>query len=92
MRATTYAATHGNARIGERDDIVDGLTHEINDSMPVYASFASDHTSHTTLWGGVDPLVPACKAAMLRGPPRGSWASAACSPFAPDHVRVLQSL
>ena len=32
------------------NDIVDGLTHEINDSMPVYAPFARDHTSHTTLW------------------------------------------
>ena len=27
------------------NDIVDGLTHEINDSMPVYAPFARDHTS-----------------------------------------------
>ena len=34
------------------NDIVDGLTHEINDLMPVYASFARDHTSHTTLWHG----------------------------------------
>ena len=34
------------------NDIVDGLTHEINDLMPVYASFACDHTSHTTLWHG----------------------------------------
>ena len=32
------------------NDIVDGLTHEINDLMPVYASFARDHTPHTTLW------------------------------------------
>ena len=30
--------------------IVDGVTHEVNDSMPVYASFARDHTSHTTPW------------------------------------------
>ena len=29
---------------------VDGLTHEINESMLVYASFARDHTSHTALW------------------------------------------
>ena len=32
------------------NDIVDGLTHEINDSMPVYAPFARDHTSHTAFW------------------------------------------
>ena len=34
------------------NDIADGLTHEINESMPVYAagSFARDHTSHTALW------------------------------------------
>ena len=32
------------------NDIVDGLTHEINDRMPVYASFLRDHTPHTTLW------------------------------------------
>ena len=32
------------------NDIVDGLTHESNDSTSVYASFARDHTSHTTLW------------------------------------------
>ena len=32
------------------NDIVDGLSHETNDLMPVYASFARDHTSHTTLW------------------------------------------
>ena len=31
-------------------DIVDGLAHEINGPMPVYAPFARDHTSHTTLW------------------------------------------
>ena len=30
--------------------IVDGLTHQINNSMPGYASFARDHTSHTALW------------------------------------------
>ena len=30
--------------------IVDGLKHEINDSMPVYAPVARDHTSHTALW------------------------------------------
>ena len=30
--------------------IVDGLTHETNDRMPVYASFLRDHTPHTTLW------------------------------------------
>ena len=29
--------------------IVDGLTHEVNESMPAYASFARDHTSHTAL-------------------------------------------
>ena len=32
------------------NDIVDGLAHQINASMPVYASFARDHTSHTALW------------------------------------------
>ena len=32
------------------NDKVDGLTHEINVPMPVYATFARDHTSHTTLW------------------------------------------
>ena len=26
-----------------------GLTHEINDRMPVYASFLRDHTPHATL-------------------------------------------
>ena len=31
------------------NDIVDGVTHEINDSTPVYASFARDHTSHAAL-------------------------------------------
>ena len=31
-------------------DKVDGLTHEINGSMAVYASFARDHTPHTALW------------------------------------------
>ena len=32
------------------NDIVDGLAHEINDRMPVYASFSRDHAPHTTLW------------------------------------------
>ena len=32
------------------NDIVDGLTHEINERMPVYASFLRDHAPHTTLW------------------------------------------
>ena len=31
-------------------DIVDGLTHQINSLMPVYAPFARDCTVHTTLW------------------------------------------
>ena len=31
------------------NDIADGLTHEINDRMPVYASFLRDHKPHTTL-------------------------------------------
>ena len=30
--------------------VVDGLTHEINDRMPVYASFSRDHAPRTTLW------------------------------------------
>ena len=32
------------------NDIVGGLTHEINDLMPVYAWFAHDHTLHMALW------------------------------------------
>ena len=32
------------------NDIVDGLAHEINGRIPVYASFSRDHTPHTTLW------------------------------------------
>ena len=32
------------------NDIADGLAHEINGPMPVYAPFARDHTSHTALW------------------------------------------
>ena len=28
------------------NDIVDGLTHEINDSMPIYASFTRPHVAH----------------------------------------------
>ena len=31
------------------NDIADGLTHEVNGRMPVYASFSRDHTPHTTL-------------------------------------------
>ena len=32
------------------NDIADGLTHQINNSMPVYASFARDYAVHTALW------------------------------------------
>ena len=32
------------------NDIVDGLAHQINNPVPVYASFARDHMSHTALW------------------------------------------
>ena len=32
------------------NDIVGGLTHEINDRMPVYAPFLRDHKPHTALW------------------------------------------
>ena len=32
------------------NDIAGGLTHEINNPMPVYAPFARDHMSHTALW------------------------------------------
>ena len=50
-----YAAKRKNRSefdVHERyNDIVDGLTHETNDLLPVYASFARDHTSHTALYG-----------------------------------------
>ena len=31
------------------NDIADGLTHQTNNSMPVYTSFARDYTVHTAL-------------------------------------------
>ena len=39
-----------------------------------------------------DYTVAPREAAMSRSPPRGSWARAAYSPFAWDHMRLLRSL
>ena len=43
--------TRAEFDVHERDnDIVDGLTHKISNSMPVYAPFARDYTARTALW------------------------------------------
>ena len=40
----TYCAAFSNLGVGV--SIIDGLTHEINGRMSVYASFLRDHTPH----------------------------------------------